>query len=86
MQGRETGKEGNTQIRTPEARKKATEIERAEILCQSSIVLTPIQEAELEVVMAALAVAKEAICITDSETLRARNNLVELQKSFLLDQ
>ena len=36
--------------------------------------------------MAKLAVAKKAICNTDAETLQARNNLLELQKSLLLDQ
>ena len=44
------------------------------------------QEAELEVAMAKLAVAKKAIFNTDAEMLQAGNNLVELQKSFLLDQ
>ena len=36
--------------------------------------------------MAELAMAKTAIFDTDTETLRARSKLVELQKSFLLDQ
>ena len=82
------GTEEGTQIEdTRSEEEKAIEIEKIELSqYQASIILTPIQEAELEVAMAELAMAKTAIFDTDAETLRARSKLVELQKSFLLDQ